>query len=233
MAKFDLEKTARLGELFAVPREKRDDAWRRQFYQAVDDASLMSFTPQVAAGPDQFPYFQMAMPDPGAFTPFCVTHLLDYLLENGFGIAIFGDSSRAQGPEWVFTYGELVSYRLYGDFDGDPAELARTASAPKGGHHSVLVAAPSESYFPSYARRALGTYAKRVIQIATPKIGLIDDPQVTPSRSLMLNLTLAAYHGDEKKLTAAMHYLSWFLPRTYRIVPTPAGWDDSNFVPLL
>jgi hypothetical protein len=233
MPKFDLEKTNALAGMFAVPGENRDDAWRRHFYGVVDEASLMSFDPQVVAGPDQFPYFQLAMPDAGAFTPFCVTHILDSVLENGFGIAVFGNSSRAEGPEWVFTYGELLSFRLFGDFDGDPAELARTPHAAKGGSHSVLVAAPSESYLPTYARRALGAYAKRVIQIEKPKIGLIDNPQSTPSRSLMLNLTLADYHGDEKKLTAALHYLSWFLPRTYRIVPTPPGWDDSNFVPLL
>ena len=232
MAKFDLEKTQALGELFAEPRESRDDAWRRRFYAAAGDASLMSFDPQVNMGPDEFPYFHLAMPDAGAFTPFCVSHVLDGALENGFGVAIFGDSSRSQDPEWVFTYGDLLAFRLFGDFDGDPAEAGRAPHQGTDAGRAVLAAAPSEAYLPGYARRALGDYAKRIFHMPHPKIGLVDDPQSTPSRSLMINLTLADYDGEEEKLQAAMHYLSWFLPRTYRIVPMLPGWNDANFVAL-
>ena len=114
MPKFDLSKTAELAGLFASPPDRRDGAWIGRFYAAVPDASLISFPSQVEAGPDSFPYFQLAMPDPGPMTPFCVTHLLDYVLDKGFGIAIFGDSRRSKGPEWVFTYGDLLSYSLYG-----------------------------------------------------------------------------------------------------------------------
>src|SRR5258708_1463863 len=124
MPKFDLSQTAALADLFQTPREEREDDWRRQFYAAVPDASLMSFDPQVSEGPDGFPYFGMAIPDPGSITPFCITHLLDFVLNSGLGIAVFGDSSQAEGPEWVFTYGDLLSYSLYGDFSGDPAVAA-------------------------------------------------------------------------------------------------------------
>jgi hypothetical protein len=47
----------------------------------------------------------------------------------------------------------------------------------------------------------------------------------------MINLTLADY-GDEDTLRKAVHYLCWYLPRTYRVAPMPAGWTDSSFVPL-
>jgi len=234
MSTFDLAKTQTLAALFAEPRETQDDAWRANFYDAAADASLMSFDPQVQLGPDQFPYFQVAIPDAGAFTPFSVSYLLDTVLQNGQGIAIFGDSSRANGPQWVFTYGNLLSFRLFGSFEGDPAELARqTAASTGGGKHSVLVASPSENYLPSYARRAIGNYARRFFQMPHPKMALVDDPQGTPPRVLMINLTLADYHGDQRKLGAAMHYLSWFMPQTYRIVPMPPGWKvDGSFVSL-
>ncbi|HYL79019.1 MAG TPA: hypothetical protein VEU96_32815 [Bryobacteraceae bacterium] len=231
MPKFDLEKTQALAGLFAQPRESRDDKWRRDFYAAVPDASLRSFEPQINLGPDQFPYFHLAIPDPGPLTPFSISHLLDFVLDNGLGIAIFGDSTRSGGPQWVFSYGDLLAFSLYGSFDGDPSVLAQ-APKPSGGSHSVLVAAPSESYLPVRARRALGAYARKIIQINHPKIGLVDDPQSTPSRSLMINLTLADYHGDQRKLSAALGYLSWFVPRSYRIAAMPPGWTDSNFVPL-
>lgn len=232
MSKFDLEKTQALAGLFARPRESRDDAWRRDFYAAVPDASLMSFDPQVNLGPDQFPYFHLAIPDPGPLTPFSISHLLDFVLDNGLGIAIFGDSTRSEGPQWVFSYGDLLAFSLYESFDGDPAEAARAPHPSTGAAHSVLVAAPSEAYLPARARRAMGAYARKIFQLDNPKIGLVDDPQSTPSRSLIINLTLADYHGDERKLGAAMGYLSWFLPRTHRISPMPPGWNDSNFVPL-
>ena len=48
----------------------------------------------------------------------------------------------------------------------------------------------------------------------------------------MLNLTLAQYQGDINKLDTAMHYLTWFMPRSYSLMPLPAEWDDSGFVAL-
>jgi hypothetical protein len=48
----------------------------------------------------------------------------------------------------------------------------------------------------------------------------------------MINLTLEDYDGDESKLRAAVHYVSWYLPRTYGTAPKPAGWTDASFVPL-
>jgi hypothetical protein len=233
MSKFDLAKTGALAGLFATDREHRNESWIQQFYATVPDATLMSFDPQVQQGPDSFPYFHMAIPDPGPVTPFCVTHLLDYALDNGYGIAIFGDSSRSKHAEWVFSYGDLLSYSLYGRFDGDPAEIGRAGGNPEaGGAQQVLRAAPSESYFPARARRALGGYLRRMFQHPDPKVALIVDPHLNPARNLMINLTLAQYHGDRGKLDSAMRYLVWFMPRTYSLMPMPPGWDDSGFVAL-
>jgi hypothetical protein len=229
MPKFDLAQTQILAELFAEPREGRDDRWREQFFAAVPDATLMTFEPQVCEGPDEFPYFQLAIPDPGPVTPFCVTHLLDVALDNGLGIAIFGDSSRSEGPEWVFTYGDLLSYSLFGRFDGDSAE--RLASGG-GKQNQVLVAAPSEEYLPARARKAMGNFVRSMYHHPDPRIALVYDPQATPSRNLMINLTLEDYDGDEEKLNAAVRFLGWFLPRTYRIRAMPAGWTDSSFAHL-
>jgi hypothetical protein len=157
MPKFDLAQTQVVAELFAEPRESREETWRERFYAAVPDATLMAFDPQVSEGPDEFPYFHLAIPDPGPVTPFCITHLLDVVLDNGYGIAIFGDSTRSDDPEWVFTYGDLLSYSLYGHFDGDPA--VRSSSEEKSNiRHQVLVAAPSEAYLPTRARKANGGF---------------------------------------------------------------------------
>jgi hypothetical protein len=228
MPKFDLAKTQAVAQLFAEPQDRRDEAWRQQFYAAVPDATLMAFDPQVSQGPDQFPYFHLAIPDPGPVTPFCVTHLLDVVLDNGYGIAIFGDSTRSQAPEWVFTYGDLLSYSLFGRFDGDPAERLSQGGSNQ---NQVLIAAPSEDYLPARARKAIGNFVRRMYHHPDPRIALVEDPRATPSRSLMINLTLADYNGDESKLRSAVYYLTWYLPRTYRIGAMPPGWSDSTFVP--
>jgi hypothetical protein len=229
MPKFDLAQTQVLADLFAEPREGRGDAWREQFYAAVPDATLMTFEPQVSEGPDELPYFQLAIPDPGPVTPFCVTHLLDVVLDNGLGIAIFGDSSRSEGPEWVFTYGDLLSYNLFGRFDGDPAERLAPGESKQD---QVLVAAPSEEYLPARARKAMGNFVRSMYHHPDPRVALVYDPHATPARNLMINLTLEDYDGDAEKLDAAVRFLCWFLPRTYTIGAMPANWTASNFVPL-
>jgi hypothetical protein len=71
-----------------------------------------------------------------------------------------------------------------------------------------------------------------MFQHPNPKIALIDNPKLKPSRNLMINLTLAQYHGDQGKLDSAMRYLVWFMPRMYSLMPMPADWNDSGFVPL-
>jgi hypothetical protein len=70
MPAYDIAKTATLGKLFTQPGEERDEAWVESFYETVPDASLAAFRPQVYVGPDTFPYFHLAMPDPGPLTPF-------------------------------------------------------------------------------------------------------------------------------------------------------------------
>jgi hypothetical protein len=151
MPKFDLSKTEELGELFQTPAEQRDDAWRARFLAAVPDATLITFESQVARGPDSFPYFQLAMPEPGPITPFCITHILDDCLDNGFGVVVFGDAARSGNPEWVFSYGDLLSHWMSGEFYRAPAEGG-------GEPGKMLVAAPSEELYPARARKALGEF---------------------------------------------------------------------------
>src|SRR5262249_50151911 len=130
MSKFDLAKTQILAELLAVAPDKRDEQWLQRFYATVPDASLLASNPQVEQGPDRLPHFQRAMPDARSFTPSCVTHVLDNCLQHGMGIALFDNARRKGEPAWVFTYGSLLSFKLYGAFDGDPNEPRPSGAAP-------------------------------------------------------------------------------------------------------
>ncbi|HEY6359312.1 MAG TPA: hypothetical protein VIX35_13810 [Vicinamibacterales bacterium] len=227
MPKFDLAKTHALVALFATPRHRRDDAWRPRFYAAIVDASMRAFDPQVSQGPDGFFYFSLALPEAGAFTPFCVSHILDYVLDNGIGVAVFGSSGPPGEPEWVFTYGDLLSYSLYGDFDGDPAERGHQ-HGPGGPtvetveeERKILVGSPSEQYYPKRALAALASFMRERLRVEQPEIKVIADPTTCPALSLAINLRPADYDGDLERLGAAMRYVGWYLPRTHALMSLP------------
>jgi hypothetical protein len=48
----------------------------------------------------------------------------------------------------------------------------------------------------------------------------------------MVNLRLSDYDGDANKLNAAMHYLTWFVPKTYSVMALPDDWSDADMAPL-
>jgi hypothetical protein len=181
-------------------------------------------------GPDTFPYFQLAIPDPGAFTPFSVVHLLDHVLQAGAGIVVHTNTTRREKPLWVFTYGSLVSYALFGSFLGDPN--APDDPPPSKTSGQVLRAVPDEKYLPKYARAAIGRFMRGPFQHPDPRIGLVIGSMLRPRKSLMVNLRLKDYKGDQKKLQAAMHYLTWFLPATYSVVPLPDDWPDKDMAKI-
>lgn len=228
MPKFDLDKTQTLGALFAVPSAARDEAWRTSFYDTIVDASMRAFEPQVSAGPDLFPYFRLGIPAPGAFTPFCISHILEYVLDNGFGIAVFDSAGPASEPEWVFSYGDALAYALYGNFDGDAAELrhehdrAGMSVEKVQEPRQILVGSPSESYYPARAVRALSSFMRERLHVSEPEIKLVVDPTACPAQSLAINLRASDYGGDLERLRAAMHYVRWFLPRTHGLMSLPA-----------
>lgn len=232
METFDLSQTQNLIDLLAVPENQRDDRWPDEFFRAVPNASLASFTPQIEIGPDRFPYFQLALPDPGAFTPFSLVHILNDVLQNGVGVVIHSSTRRDQKPLWVFTLGDMVSYSLFQDFQGDPKVLANPDPPADPNDREILRSVPSESYLPSPVRNAMGRFMRGPFQHPDPRVGLVTGASLRPRQSLMVNLRASDYDGDRRKLGAAMHYLTWFLPKTYSIMALPDDWPDAEMAPL-
>jgi hypothetical protein len=65
--------------------------------------------------------------------------VLDHLLDIGCGAVIYGGAaSRWNEPEWVFRYGDLLSYSICGGFDGPQRETADNPEASTGGNSTVL-----------------------------------------------------------------------------------------------
>lgn len=152
-----------LDDLYAVPRETRDEAWVESLYAAVPDAPMTAG--EVFGGPDGFAYLPLT---PGGSSS--LRAVLDGCLDRGTGIVLL-----AGEPQWVFPYGNLWSFKEHGAF---------VLPAEEGGAPTqVLVGSPTEDALPAYARRAL----KRELEFQgaeRPGVLLVDAPGSSPSRSL-------------------------------------------------
>ncbi|HEX4351167.1 MAG TPA: hypothetical protein VH251_12305 [Verrucomicrobiae bacterium] len=207
----DIQKTAKVDELFSVLSAQRDDAWKKEFYENVFDASFACGNPQVFHGPDGFPYFQLFTPEPyKAFDSFCVCNLLEYVTENGLGIAF---NPRADGADWVFSYGDLLCHRLFGAFEVGQIQRDHTQTVIEK-PTQVLVSAPSEAILPACARRCLKSYIEFKTGDKSPGVFLMDNPASQPARSLVFSMTRESF-PDEASFNSFMTHLSWFLPRHY------------------
>lgn len=243
MAKFDLEKTAEVVRLCAVPHDQRSPAWEEAFFAAIDDASMVASSPQVTTGPDGFPYFVLSTPTPGPMTPFCITHILDHCLQNGYGAVINPQNGR---PDYVFTYGHLLSYKLYGAFvkmddltprpQGNAEEISRT---PQGSvtktaveeERQVITAQPSEEFLPSYTRAVLRDFIRQRLGIAEPQMCLVMDIAASPVRGLIFNIYPEDFEKEEQ-LSYALYMLSWFMPKTHGVIAVNKGAFEGALKPI-
>src|SRR6266700_1829474 len=120
MKECDVSKIDSIVDLFQIPDDQRDDHWKQHFYDAVIDASFACRDPQVFGGPDGFPYFALMTPEPfKAFESYCLCNLVEFATDDGFGVVINPTES---GANWVFTYGDLVTLRMFNTFEVSPAE---------------------------------------------------------------------------------------------------------------
>src|SRR5712692_5287584 len=100
--KFDLAATERLFELFAVPREDREEFWQIAFQHAAWNASVVLPVAQVMTGPDGFPYLRLVLPPPGEpFQSNCLSNVCAFCAERGWGAAFF---SSAADPPMALQY---------------------------------------------------------------------------------------------------------------------------------
>ncbi len=216
---FDLAKTARLMDLFQVPHPKRDATWVNVMLENVAHASFAEHAPQVLDAPDGFRYFILKSPPIGAgFNAFSVEHMTKACTEHGIGIVI---NPEATQPDWVFTYGDLWAYQEYGNFKGDPVDLEAMEDEPGGetvlaqGGDEVLVAQPSESYFPLYARKVVREYLTDM-GLEKPSMFLLHAPRMNPARGLVFNIFKNGFENEED-FKAFAHRLTWYFPRSHRI----------------
>lgn len=231
MKQCDITKVEPLINLLKIASTDRSDQWYEQFYATVVDASFRSEIPQIIMGPDGFPYFSLLSPEPlKAFESFCICILVETATEQGFGITI---NRRADGVDWAFSYGDLLTLRLTGslkvpiEYPSEPSKKIRTEK-----EEVAWIGAPSESYLPLYARTVIRGFMQQVLGVKEPRVFLMH--RALDSRPMQLVFSVfPEQYKTEKNYFNVLNGLSWFLPRHYSITGIPISSEmQKNFVPL-
>lgn len=231
MADIDIELTDKLAELFKIPQGDRDAGWIHDFMAAVPNAALALDEPEMRKGPDGFPYLQLMIPpEDGEFKGFSLRHVLNICIEKGTGAVILPHAG-AENPQWVFSYGNLLSFQLLGSFDARNPNAPPAQPAPPG-ERQVMVAQPNESYLPAAARQILKQYLE-LNGVKQPAMFMLHDTSMQPPQQLVFNIFRENYPSDEH-YNAVCQRLTWYLPPSYSFVTLPNDQTQfqSNFAAL-
>ncbi|MEZ6025304.1 MAG: hypothetical protein R3E85_03860 [Planctomycetota bacterium] len=226
----DVAMTRRVIKYLQVPRTERDDAWRERFFRAIPTAALVVGSPQLLTGPDGFEYVVLRTPKPPQrFAPRTLAQISIECTSRGRGAVLDPEPGSAA---WVFRYGDLWSLRAHGGFVGDGVEPLEAQVIPSGRRRlqretEFLVGAPSAHLFPSWARRVVGSYLRSHMGVRDPRVALVMDFAMRPTRSLAFNV----YRDDQEDAAAfdlAMQRLaSWYLPPGLGILSLGRDSDGS------
>jgi len=216
MKECDISKVDTIVDLFQIPAEQRDENWKQQFYDAIIDSSFACRDPQVFSGPDGFPYFALMTPQPEtSFESYCVCNLVEAATDQGFGIAI---NPTENGADWVFTYGDLVTLRMFNSFEV-PVEKRLNSHQTEILEHDeqVLIGAPSEEFLPGYVRATLRRFLVDGVGLQDPQILLMNRPHDGPGEQLVFSIYPEDFETEEI-YNFVMGRITWFLPRHYPVV---------------
>jgi hypothetical protein len=244
--RFNLDDTNRLAQAMEVPREQRDSRWLDALQGAAWNASIVLPTEPVFLGPDGMPYVRLELPPVGeAVETNCLSNLFVSMAEQGLGVAFFkNNTDPPEAAEYVMPTGVLESLRAYGTWDGDPDDVAElTAQPPQHAADSgiektdveterqVMVGPPSESYLPKHTARLLYRHLTEGWRMEDPRVALVVDPQMTPTRNLVIGRKFSEFPDPETAGQAA-RMLLWYLPPRRYLLLMPENWSADQMRPL-
>ncbi|MFD1770917.1 hypothetical protein [Sphingobacterium suaedae] len=228
----NLEHTAIIDQLLRIPREERGEEWIVNFLSHVVTASFVCGEPQVIQGPDNFPYFQLFVPEPNTpFQCYVIEHMIsDFLLENGIGIALEPKDGQV---EWVLTYGDLLHYAAHKTFAipaDHPFGKSKEGDEVIQEDEQVLVGAPSAYVLPDQARHVIKNFLEAQ-GVKEPKVCLIDRNVTGKGQDLVFNLVPWQFE-NQAHYRAVMQALGWFLPGYYSYIGAQEDAFAGHFLPL-
>lgn len=244
--RFNLDDTSHLADAMAVPREQRDAQWLDAFQSAAWNASMVLPKEPVFLGPDNMPYVRFELPPVGeAVETNCLSNLYVSMAEQGLGAAFFkNNSDPPEEADYVMPTGVLESLRAFGTWDGDPEDVRELASRPQqhageGGiektdvetERQVMVGSPSEAYLPKHTARLLYRHLTEGWKMEDPRVALVVDPQMTPSRNLVIGRKYSEFPDPEIAGQAA-RMLLWYMPPHRYLLLMPENWSTDQMRPL-
>lgn len=230
--RISLEKTQSIATLLAVPKEERNEDWLAQFMHDLPEASFRCGNPQVMAGPDGFPYFQLFVPEPGEeFQSFAIEKMIsEFLLERGYGVII---NPGAGEPDWVLSYGDLLNYSLNGSFFTYDSHFSKSSDADEvvGEGEEIMVGQPAEDILPQQTRNLLKDFFV-LNGIEDPKVLLMVRKKGEEMiQDLAFNLT-PDFFETETHYRNMMQTITWYLPRHYSLIGLHDADVGAGFMPL-
>jgi hypothetical protein len=244
--RFNLDDTNRLAQAMEVSREQRDSRWLDALQGAAWNASIVLPTEPVFLGPDSMPYVRLELPPVGeAVETNCLSNLFVSMAEQGLGVAFFKNNiDPPEAAEYVMPTGVLESLRAYGTWDGDPDDVAElTAQPPQHTadgdiektdvetERQVMVGPPSESYLPKHTARLLYRHLTEGWKMEDPRVALVVDPQMTPTRNLVIGRKFSEF-PDQETAGQAARMLLWYLPPRRYLLLMPENWSADQMRPL-
>jgi hypothetical protein len=245
-ARFNLDDTNRLAQGMQIPREQRDSHWLDEFQDAAWNASVVLPAEPVFLGPDGMPYVRLELPPIGeAVETNCLSNLFVSMAEQGLGAAFFkNNSDPPEAAEYVVPTGVLESLRAYGTWDGDPDDVSELASRPQQHaaesgiektdvetERQVMVGSPSESYLPKHTARLLYRHLTEGWKMEDPRIALVVDPQMAPTRNLVIGRKFSEF-PDQETAGQAARMLLWYMPPHRYLLLMPENWTTDQMRPL-
>jgi len=230
--RISLEKTQSVADLLAVPKEDRDDQWADRFLADLPLASFRCGTPQIVAGPDGFPYFQLFVPAAGEeFQSFVIERMTtEFLLERGYGVLI---NPGAGEPDWVLSYGDILNYHLNGSyFTHDSLFSSATNDEVVGSEdEEIMIGQPAENILPAQTRKLLKDFFE-LNGIEDPKVLMMVRKNGTDMcQDLAFNIT-PSHFETETHYRNMMQTITWYLPRHYSLIGLHDTDLDNGFMPL-
>jgi hypothetical protein len=244
--RFSLEDTNRLAQAMEVPREQRNSDWLDAFQGAAWNASIVLPTEPVFLGPDGMPYVRLELPPVGETVETnCLSNLFVSMAEQGLGAAFFkNNSDPSEAAEYVMPTGVIESLRAFGTWDGDPDDIAELAAKPQQHaagsgveetavetERQVMVGSPSESYLPKHTARLLYRHLTEGWKVEDPRVALVVDPEMTPTRNLVIGRKFSDFPDPEVAGQAA-RMLLWYLPPRRYLLLMPENWTIDQMRPL-
>lgn len=220
----------KLKELSRVTLANRDLEWDHSFLKHVGEAHLACKIPQIAAGKDGFPYFQMEIPDIGApFESYTISSMVEEkLLQDGFGVSI---SSYHDSPDITLSYGEILNYHYRNSFRSNMKNWVKPTPNQFEGGHEILGGNPSENILHPYTRKVILAYMVKN-NFHFPKVSLLNIMTENGIMNQLVFNLVPSYFRNENHFQDVLSSLSWFLPMHYTYTAIPEHYLGELFFDL-